>query len=159
MKQVTTSGDCADTEICVDGFRPRDLPYGPLHRVAYCVDISNFVRIAKDNTAAESAVPQVVMTDVEALKTGQIWTVQAVMTEADNMTSLLAESLEMQAQTYTILSNMQLWHTMIGGSAACAECSSVALQQVPIGAQRIKADVILPTATAVGLLYVVSVAW
>ena len=79
------------------------------------------------------------------------------MTGLDNTISVYARSLQIQAQTVDTLHDTQTWRTLVNGSSECANCSSVAIQPVPAGTDRIKVNVILEGAAAAGLLYLASV--
>ena len=83
--------------------------------------------------------------------------VEAVMTGLDSTTSVYAESLQIQAQTAETLHDTQTWRTLVNGSSECSNCSSIAIQPVPTGTDRIKVNVILEGAAAAGLLYLASI--
>ena len=83
--------------------------------------------------------------------------VEAVMTGLDNATSLFAQSLQIQAQTAETLHDVQMWRTLVNGSDECSNCSSVRIQPLPVGTQRVKVNVLLEGAVAVGLLYLATI--
>ena len=141
------SGRCADSEICVNGQITRESVNGHWW-VAYCVNTENFVAIAQDQTGT------VANFNAASGKSGYV--VEALLTGLDSRTSLVAQSLKIQAQAYELISNTHVWGTLANGSYECANCASVEIPSVPIGTQRIKVNLVLRTASA-GLLYLASI--
>ena len=143
-------GSCAEHEMCVGGARstgkwPFQLPW-----FSYCVSMSNFVQIADDqiSTTATTAFQK---SDTSA------YAVEAVVTGVDNVTSLFAQSMQIQAQTYDFSFNPGAWRTLANGSSQCSKCASIDIEPIPVGTQRFKVDVVLQSATVVGLLYLASI--
>ncbi len=78
--------------------------------------------------------------------------VEAVVTSLNKVSSIAADSVVMQAQTYT----NGVWRTVADGRIYCLRCSSVSLVPFPVAAQRVKVDVVMPEWLPVGLLWLAS---
>ena len=158
---IHAPGECEDSEICIDGrnLHNHEFHHIPIPDTAYCVSINNFVEIALERsrtTKDPSAVE--VASDVGPGMASAGYAMEAVMTGLDHKTSLFMHSLKMQAQTLDVDKNRLVWRTLDRGMTQCTNCSSLALGPLPIGTQRVKVDAVLKAATAVGLLYLASVA-
>ncbi len=143
-------GSCASNEICVDGLQGA----GALH-TAFCVSTENFVRIAKDWLTHETT-PAAIHVGFHP-QAGSQYTVEAVMTSFDSHTTVVAASLEIEAQTSETRSNVPSWRTLNGGTNQCNMCASVQIANVPTGTQRIYVHVDLQAATVGGLLYLTQI--
>ena len=157
-----TPGECEESEICVDGvnWRNFNFMYHGLRHTAYCVSMNNFVEIAIERTKAAQKDASAVEAS-SGVRPGMPqagYAMEAVMTGLDHKTSIFTQSLNMQAQTLDVDKNTHVWRTLDRGTTQCTDCSSLAMESLPIGTQRVKVDVVMKAATAVGLLYLTSVA-
>ena len=121
--------------------------------------MNDFVQMAIDRTETKkdaSAVDAASGVSPGMPRAG--YAMEAVMTGLDHKSSVFTQSLNMQAQTLDVDKGMRLWRTLDHGTNQCTDCSSLALEALPIGTQRVKVDVVMKVATAVGLLYLASVA-
>lgn len=104
--------------------------------------------------------PDIITANVnQDAKTHANWTLEAVLAGTDDTTALNASNLDMEAQTYDTVFNVPIWRTVAGGLSECTNCSSVALEQFPLSAPRVKVDVVLPASVTAGFLYLASVAY
>ena len=78
--------------------------------------------------------------------------IEVVLTSSDNVTSLFADSVVIQAQAY----NGVVFRAVLQGRTSCLRCSSLRLAPFPEAAQRVKVDVVLPATSPVGLLWLAS---
>ena len=81
-----------------------------------------------------------------------------MITGLDKRTSAFAQSLQIQAQKAERLHDTQAWSTLVNGSNECSNCSSVHIQPLPAGTQRVKVNVLLEGAVSAGLVYLASIA-
>lgn len=149
-------GECRADEICVEGrsgvHREREGYYASN---AWCVDQENFVQIARLLANGRSTGGSV-QTGFRPT-TGQQYSVQAVLAQSDSRTPLIAQSLEIQAQTTDLVGNVQTWRTLNAGDNQCNNCASIGILEVPDGTQRIKTHIEVKPGTIDGLLYLASV--
>lgn len=146
------SGECEESEICIDGSHPEP-------HIAYCVSKNDFVEMAIERTKTKKGGSAVeVASGVSPGMPQAGYALEAVMTGLDHKTSVFTQSLNMQAQTLDVDKNTRVWRTLDRGTSQCTDCSSLSIEPLPIGTQRVKVDVVLKAATAVGLLYLASVA-
>lgn len=125
--------------------------------MAYCVHTDNFVPIVN---MLQDKSPDIITANVnQDAKTHANWTLEAVLAGTDDTTALNASTLDMEAQTYDTVFNVPIWRTVAGGLSECTNCSSVALEQFPLSAPRVKVDVVLPASVTAGFLYLASVAY
>ena len=161
-------GSCAQTEVCIEGTRALPEPsdwaqqyhqdaWLGLYKVAYCVNVENFVRIAQDGLADADGAGEVETVYFHQQSQQPNATVEAVVTSLDNKTSVFAQRLEVEAQTADGAFGTQIWRTLVNGSSGCENCSSVDLAPFPIAAKRIKVDVVLPAAVTAGVVWLASV--
>ena len=121
LKVVTDA--CTSSEICVD----RKLSASEHRRriprlIAYCVSTSNFVQIAR--LASEDSSASTTFQDTTGTSS---YAIEAVVTGLDNTTSLFAQSLTIQAQESSTVSNTQLWGTLPNGFKGCNNCAAIAI--------------------------------
>lgn len=158
--QMRIGGSCESHEICVDGVQhPHPAP-GELVETAYCVSTENFVRIRKDQTTQEtpsSTIDGGLIASYLSL-TANSHVIEALMTGLDSHRSVFASKLRIEAQSLTMVSNVRVWRSLVGGTVQCSNCSSLGIFPVPGGTQRIYVTATLPATIAGGLLYLASVA-
>ncbi|MCJ1375112.1 hypothetical protein MMC20_006346 [Loxospora ochrophaea] len=137
-EKYSRQGSCEDTEICIlkqwtETYYPGYFDYNFL---AYCVSIENFLRLAELVTG--SLAQQLNFAEAELPQgQGNNGAVQAVLAGPDGNTSLVASQLTISAQTKKEMYNLDMWGTMANGYQQCTQCSSIGLDQIPAGTQRI----------------------
>ena len=147
-------GECHKNEICIEGRQTVEV-YGEGYRysMAYCVDHGNFEDLAQLLAGArtknsEDPVRKRLKVAAEAHSS-----FQAVLTTADSLTMVNAKHFSMQAQKATRLGNIPLWRQLRLGDKECEDCSSLGLDDLPTGTERIQLDLQLGTGTGPVKLY------
>ncbi|KAL9118631.1 MAG: hypothetical protein Q9187_004823 [Circinaria calcarea] len=139
-------GDCNRNQVCIQGPRERDKP-----PQAYCVDMANFIEVARNRQAGSS-----LQTNTQPLNVPgpNNYVVSAVLTGLGGVTSVFAKQLSMQAQSYQMIGNVPTWGTLPGGVESCQDCASTVLQPIPVGTKRVSVGVLLKTGTTIAKLYI-----
>ena len=160
---VPRPGFCNSDEICIESeieppsevvaylqdFYARRVEYIPtyVNRIALCVAMNIFRRIEGEEGKQETEY-------FHAMPKRQRTSVEAVVTTENNSTTVAAEQMDISAQTTTAqVYGTQIWRTLVNGTRECANCSSVELSPLPLGAKRIKVDVVLPAAITMGIIW------
>lgn len=130
---------------------------GPLSyygSTAWCVSQDSFVSLAKllENGRVTGASIQSAFHSSK----GQQYSVGAVLARQGSQTPLEVQSLEMQAQTFDLIGNVETWRTLNAGDSQCSNCASLGISRVPDGTKRIKTHVEVKESTVGGLLYLAS---
>ena len=175
-------GSCNENEICIDGPQahvgnhlPRPLTefqelvvqqysYRPFPR-AYCVSHENFLELATSELEKiETWHARILKTAAKtgAFATNEGWgttttTVAAVLTDASSQRGLSAQSLEISAQTFDVLYNVETWRTLPGAQDRCTGCSTVEINALPAAAERIDIRAVLSPGSLGGKLYLASI--
>lgn len=68
---------------------------------------------------------------------------EVVLTKPDQSGAMYARKMRVQALTKSEMYGTDVWRTMSGGRADCRACSRLEMRPVPVGARRVKVDVIL----------------
>ena len=120
---------------------------------AWCVEKSNFVNIfaAMQDTSGPSVGQSGSSMSSDGIGSGDL--LEAVLTSKDSGTSLNAQSMDIQAQRHI---GGEMWQTLEGGFGNCSNCFSAALERVPMGTERILADIKLGPGLVEGLVYLAS---
>ena len=154
--QLLFEGRCAQQEVCVGS----NAAEKGLSHQAYCVATDRFANIGHDAppsgrgpTAGSSGVVVADFNPALLNTTGRSLAVEAVLTSSNNVTSLFADSVVMQAQAQA---QDGVWLTVANGRSECLRCSSLSLKPFPDTGERVKVDVVLPESTPVGLLWLAS---
>ena len=121
---------------------------------AWCVEINNFISLAKLLKSEESTGASV-QTSFHA-KLGTQYSVAAVLAAQDGHTPLKAQSLEIQAQTADKIGNSPVWRTLNAGDSQCSDCASIGILRIPEKTQRIKTHLELKPGTVTGSLFLAS---
>ena len=79
------------------------------------------------------------------------------MTGLDGTTSIFAETLSIQTQTYQMIGNVPVWGSLPNGTDECHNCPSVDIHPIPVGTKRVVVNVVLQAATAAALMYLEAV--
>ena len=149
-------GGCGAGEICVEGrsrvYRESEGYYAS---TAWCVDQRNFIQINKLLANGRSTGGSVQNGFHPTI--GQQYSIEAVLARSNSRTPLVAQSLEIQAQTADRVGNVRAWRTLNAGDNQCSECASVGILKVLDGTQRIKTHIEVKPGTVDGLLYLASV--
>ena len=92
-------------------------------------------------------------------RAGASYYVEAVVTGMDGTTALLAESMQIAAQTSRILRGVRSWQAVAGATRRCVDCEAVGMGRVPVETQRVDVDVVLKAEEIrSGMLYLATVA-
>ena len=147
--QLFFEGKCTDQEICVGS---NAIDQGAAHQ-AYCVSTDTFMHIGHNDQqgaggSGSGQTMSVVTANFDPANKTSL-AIEAVLTSSNNITSLIADSVVIQAQTYDGVFRPVAY-------ANCLKCSSVRLAPFPEMGQRIKVDVLLPARTPVGLVWLAS---
>ena len=136
-------GNCADTELCIDGVTAPGHP-----PVAYCVATTNFVQIAQGQYGAGQQVGvRISLPD----KTTTTDAIEVVTAGGGGITeSYLAENLKLEALDAG-------GAVLPGGVNQCSSCTSIGIQPWPQGTDSFYATVDLATKGDSVFLYEVSV--
>ena len=154
-RQTFFESKCANNEICV-GSNPSDKA---LPHQAYCVSTINFVHIGHDPSLSSGSGQTIGSSETVTAGfnpavhngNGNGLAVEAVLTSSNNVTSVFANSMVMQAQLYN-----GVWRTVDDGRADCLWCASLSLTPFATTARRVKVDIVLPEQSRVGLLWLAS---
>ena len=131
------NGVCTSSELCVDRVLPPFEHRRAMSRlVAYCVSMQNFVQIAQValQTTATAVSP------FHELPGTDGYVVEAVMTSPDNITSVFAQNLTIQAQANDEMSNTQLWGTLADGVNTCNNCAAIRLGKYTFKSRYVKSE-------------------
>lgn len=142
-------GDCTKDQICI---QPRVPPGNPPQ--AYCVDTQSYVEVARSRQTGPA--PQI-NNQVLDVPGANDYAVSAVLTGMGGTTSVFAQQLAVQAQSYTMMGNVPAWGTLPGGVDSCHDCASVSLHPLPIGTKRVSVSVLLAAGTTIAKLYIETV--
>ncbi|MCJ1259231.1 hypothetical protein MMC24_007067 [Lignoscripta atroalba] len=150
--QIAIYGNCAPHEICVEG-------HG---NTAYCVSTENFVKIAESHVAGAGtqATGSIRIPAPESgASAGQhaVVAANAVLTGENATMRLEAQSMKLWAlHGNLVTADYPILQTVLNGTAACENCSSVELQPVPETADVLVANVLLKGAGP-GVLYLTTI--
>ena len=149
-------GQCGEGEVCIEG-RPReagiDQNWEWLQETAWCVETLNFISILSKSKGRSGSFMGQIEAGVEG-EDGSGYLVEALLTSKDSKRLLDAQWIEILAQRH---GSGGSWQTLNQGDSRCFGCSSVKLDGVPRGTERIVADVKLMPGITEGLLYLASV--
>lgn len=149
-------GECRTGEICVEGRSAvHQEDEGYYASTAWCVGKENFIQISKSLANGRSAGGSIQTGFHPGV--GKQYSIEAVLASSDSLTPLIAQSLEIQAQTADIVGGVQAWRTLNGGDNQCSNCASVGISNVPVGTQRVRTHLEVKQGTVDGLLYLASV--
>ena len=142
-------GDCTKDQLCI---QPRVASGEPPQ--AYCVDTQSYVEVALPRQKGSAPQTNYQVLDVPGANDA---TVSAVLTGTGGTTSVFAQQLAVQAQSYQMMGNVPTWGTLPGGVESCNNCASVSLHPLPIGTKRVSISVLLAAGTTIAKLYIETV--
>ncbi|MCJ1231855.1 hypothetical protein MMC12_008534 [Toensbergia leucococca] len=145
-------GQCPRDQICVNGVPPPGPIVHPYQ--AFCVD-----RVASFKIAQSISAGTFPGTVTEGLNIGgsNSYALGAILTGLDGTTSIFAETLSIQTQTYQMIGNVPVWGSLPNGTDECHNCPSVDIHPIPVGTKRVVVNVVLQAATAAALMYLEAV--
>jgi len=146
-------GECRADKFCVEGRSAAHQESEGHH--AWCVGKENFIQIDKSLANGRSTGGSVQTGFRPAI--GQRYSVEAVLASSDSRTPLIAQSLEIKAETADMVGNVQAWRILNARDNQCSNCASVGILSIPDATQRNKTHVEVKSGTVEGLLYLASV--
>ena len=148
----SSMGSCVEHELCVDNWH---LNMGSPR--AWCFSIvDTALAVVNAKQGKKTASIGAGEADLPPGSAAAGFVAEAIMTGTDPSQTVLASTLEIEAQRSITVHGQQLWQTLPGGTNQCVSCSNLELANVPAGTQRFNVNVQLQDPTGVGVMHLVA---